>query len=90
MPGARSEQTGGRFYRMTRDQVLDCVLESASQRRGRGPEYEGHQETKAFGECAQVGVGGLGCRGLGPGWSSRQHQILGGLVNGAEELVICF
>lgn len=77
---------------MARDQVLDCALESASQRRGRGLEYEGHQETKVFGECAQVGWGGvgLGCRGLGPGWSSRQHQILGGFVNGAEELVVCF
>lgn len=57
VPGARTEQTGGRFYRMTSDQVLDCALEFASQRRGHGSEYEGQQETKAFGECAQEGWG---------------------------------
>lgn len=68
VPGARSEQVGGRFYRVTSDQVLDCALESASQRRGRGPECEGQQETRAFGECAQAGWGGSGMPGTGPNW----------------------
>lgn len=48
---------GRNKWEVTRHQISDCTLEFASQRRGHGPESEGQQEMKAFGESGQVGWG---------------------------------